>query len=429
MSRESDKATIFISLKEGVNPQSVLPANISPSSNSERIEIRRVHSIESILESSRIAVTSSEENEKLFETKYKNMSETEKQLYRIFEVKLNKDVDVENFLEELKKNNGVERAELDTPNVLHVEPNDTLYNELYGLKNIQCEKAWRISQGQNVVVGVVDSGVDYNHPDIKENMWKDEEGRFGYDFSDDEVDPIDQDLHGTHVAGTVAAVGNNEMGIIGVAPKAKIMALRVFPRGGIDSGVISKALKYAVDKGAKVINNSWGPIRRRPSNFVIEQALDYVYEKGGIAVFSAGNENDEAKYYSPANYSKTISVGAVDINDRRAEFSNYDETVDVAAAGVEILSLQAGSRSYMKMDGTSMAAPHVSGLVALLLSKQPNLTFEQIKQILQESGDTIQTDKFVGKRINAFNALNHSLMNSHEVERELTGVGNALSKN
>ncbi|OKP68553.1 hypothetical protein A3842_26555 [Paenibacillus sp. P3E] len=435
MTKENDKTIILISLKENVNPESVLPVNIRSSGNStlshseipEGIEIQRVHSIEPLLKNGIIegaSVDNNSLNQKTFENEYKKMSETEKKLYRTFEIKLNKNIDVEEFLEKLRKNNGVERAELDTVNVLHDVPNDTRYEELYGLKNIQCEKAWEISQGEDVVVAVVDSGVDYNHPDIKENMWKDVNGNFGYDFSDEESDPQDQNLHGTHVAGTIAAIGNNDMGIIGVAPKVKIMALRVFPKGGSNSKIIARALKYAVDNGAKVINNSWGPIERTKENFVIEDALDYVFEKGAIAVVSAGNANDEAKYYSPANYSKTISVGAVNIADQRADFSNYDDTVDVAAPGVQILSLKARSNDYLKMDGTSMAAPHVSGLVALLLSKKPDLTFGQIKEILQDSGDTIQTDKFVGKRINAFNALNHSLMNGNVIERELAGVGN-----
>lgn len=425
----NSSTTILVSLKEGVNPQSILPSSVLShdfEATSEGIKIQRLHSIEPILE--RASITSHEENlnnEEVFEKEYKNMSETEKKLYRTYEIKVDENIiDVNSLMDELRNNGGVEHVQLDQLNELHDTPNDTHYNKLYGLKNMQCERAWSITQGQDVVVAVVDSGVDYNHPDIKQNMWKDENGRFGYDFSDNDVDPMDVGQHGTHVAGTIAAIGNNGMGIIGVAPKVKIMALKVFPQS-FDS-VIARALRYAVDKGAKVINNSWGPKRRTPKNFVVEEALDYVYEKGAIAIFSAGNKNDETKHYSPANYSKTIAVGAVNINDQRAEFSNYDERVDVAAPGVDILSLKAKTDSYIEMDGTSMAAPHVSGLVALLLSKKPDLTFKQVMQILKESADEIHTDKFIGGRVNAFKALTHDLMTENVVsERELVVSGNA----
>ncbi|MFZ5987595.1 MAG: S8 family peptidase [Bacillota bacterium] len=431
MDKKADKNTVLISLKEGVDPRSVLPANVMTRNNNESIgtmgiKIQRLHNIEPVVKKARSAAPSSLEanmnDEKVFENEYKNMGDAEKKLYRTYEVKVDENVDLEKLLDELRKNDGVEHAELNYLNSLHEKPNDIHYDELYGLKNMQCEKVWDITMGEDVVVAVLDTGVDYNHPDMKENMWKDENGRYGYDFSDDDEDSMDYDLHGTHVAGTIAAVGNNGMGVIGVAPKVKIMALKVFPQA-FDS-VLARALKYAVDNGARIISNSWGPRSRRPRNLIVEQALDYVYEKGAIAVFSAGNENDETRYYSPANYSKTIAVGAVDANDKRAEFSNYDELVDVAAPGVDILSLKAHSDSYTNMDGTSMAAPHVSGLVALLLSKKPDLTFEQVMKILKESADEIQTDKYVGSgRVNAYKALSHSLMTGNVVEeRELAGV-------
>lgn len=248
-------------------------------------------------------------------------------------------------------------------------------------------------------------------------------------LEDNNNDPMDDfsaegDGHGTHVAGTIAAVGNNEIGVIGVAPKVKIMALKIFPNA-FDS-VAAKALRYAVDHGAKVLNNSWGPINRRPSNRTVENALDYVYEKGAIAVFAAGNSSDDTKYYSPANYEKTIAVSAVNKNDKRGSFSNYGEVVEVAAPGVNILSLKARSNDYISegFSGTSMAAPHVSGLVALILSKKSTLTFEEVKTIVKESADEIETDKYIGSgRVNAYKALNHNLLiGTTSSTRELIGV-------
>ncbi|WP_149093498.1 S8 family peptidase [Paenibacillus terrae] len=425
---------ILISLKEGVDPRSVIHTNIGRSShemNSEmESKIQRLHSIKPIVKKAQVATASTLESnlndEKIFENEYKKMSETEKKLYRTYKIKVGINENLEQILEELRNNKGVEHVQLNHMNKLLVKPNDPRYGELYGLINMQCEKAWEISKGEDIVVAVIDSGVDYNHPDIKLNMWTDENGKFGHDFSDKDDDPMDNDLHGTHVAGTIAAMGNNAIGVIGVAPKVKIMAIKVFPNA--TDAVIREAIKYAVDNGAKIINNSWGPTGQRPKNIELEKVIDYAYEKGVIVVFAAGNENDETKYYSPANYPKTIAVGAVDANDTKAYFSNYDENVVVSAPGVEILSLKAKTNDYIKerMSGTSMAAPHVSGLVALLLSKKPNLKFNQIVKILKESTDDVQTDKYIGTgRVNAYKALKHNLITDNILaETDLVGAAN-----
>lgn len=441
MSEQVRKNTILVGLKEGVDPKSILPANVTESlSDHSNIKIERLHSIKSVVEKAKTENASILEanisDEEIFNNEYERMSEVEKRLYRTYEIKIEDNVNVEALLDKLRKSDGIEYAELDHPLTLYMNPNDPRYPELYGLKNMQCSKAWDISQGEGIVVAVIDSGVDYNHPDIKENMWIDENGKHGYDFSDNDSDPMDDpalrgDGHGTHVAGTIAAVGNNRIGVIGVAPKAKIMALKIFPNG--TDSVAARALRYAVDHGAKVLNNSWGPRDRRPSNPVVEQALDYVYEKGAIAVFAAGNSNDDAQYYSPANYEKTIAVSAVNKDDKRGYgddeprgyFSNYGEVVEVAAPGVDILSLKVRSNNYTNsFSGTSMASPHVSGLVALILSKKPTLTFEEVKKILKESSDEINTDKYIGSgRVNAYKSLNHNLLTGITPStRELTGV-------
>lgn len=419
MSEQVKKNTILVGLKEGADPKSILPVNVAESfSDLGNLKIERLHSIKPVVEKVKAETASVLEanlnDEEIFKSAYVRMSETEKKLYRTYEINIGDNVDSEALLDELRKNDNIEYAELDQPLVLYMNPNDSRFPELYGLKNMQCPKAWDISQGEEIVVAVIDSGVDYNHPDIKANMWKDINGKYGYDFSDNNNDPMDDfspegDGHGTHVAGTIAAVGNNEIGVIGVAPKVKIMALKIFPNA-FDS-VAAKALRYAVDHGAKVLNNSWGPTNRRPSNPVVENALNYVYEKGAIAVFAAGNSGDDTKYYSPANYEKTIAVSAVSKNDKRGGFSNYGEVVEVAAPGVDILSLKARSSEYISFSGTSMAAPHLSGLVALILSKKSTLTFEEVKKVLKESADEIETDKYIGSgRINAYKALNHNLL-------------------
>ncbi|AQR93672.1 S8 family peptidase [Clostridium saccharoperbutylacetonicum] len=442
---EQKKHTILIRLKEGVDPSKIIPANntenffLSSNDSGNNLKLNRLHSIKSVVErekKDKLSLLEANVNdEKIFEQAYKNMSETEKKLYRTYKIKIDNNVDIDYLLDNLNQNDDVEFADIDKPLALYMTPTDHRFPKMYNLKNIHCQEAWDISQGEGVIVAVIDSGVDYNHPDIKASMWQDENGKHGYDFSGDmdtiddndivsDSDPMDVNGHGTHVAGTIAAAGNNEIGIIGVAPKAKIMSLKIFPNA-FDS-TAATALRFAVDNGAKVLNNSWGPEIQRPENEIIQNALDYVYKKGAIAIFAAGNENDDTRYYSPANYKKTISVSAVDKNDKRASFSNYGNIVDVAAPGVTILSLKAGTSDYVSEDfsGTSMAAPHVSGLVALLLSKKPTLTFTEIKKILRESSDEIHTDKPIGTgRINAYKALTHPLLEeSTSRVRELVGM-------
>lgn len=335
---------------------------------------------------------------------YETLDDSEKKLYRIWYLEIDNGQDISKILKDLKNNSNIEFAEVDELNSLYYTPNDSLYKQMYGLKLIESECAWKVSQGEDIVIAVLDTGVNYNHPDIKDNMWADANGNHGYDFSDNDCKPIDYHGHGSHCAGTIAAVGNNNIGIIGVAPKAKIMAVKIFP-DAYDSN-IAKALKYAVDNGAKILSNSWGPKNRRESAIVLENAVDYVHSKGGICVFAAGNSNDDTKYYSPANMAKTIAVGASDSNDKRASFSNYGKSVDVAAPGVNILSLRHSNSGYKTMSGTSMACPHIAGAIALLLKKEPRLNFNQVRTKIKATADIIITDKPIGcGRVNACKLL------------------------
>lgn len=325
------------------------------------------------------------DNGDLMFSTYNEMSNEEKKLYRIYKV----EVDIENLDKvkaQLENNSDIEFVEVNELFETKYTPNDPAFPQLYGLKKIACEKVWPTTQGEDIIVAVIDTGVDYNHPDINANMWNNN-GAFGYDFSENNSDPMDINGHGTHVAGTIGAVANNNAGIVGVSPEVKIMALKIFPNAL--PHVISKALRFAVDNGAKILNNSWGPTNRRPSSPTIEAAIDYVYSKGGICVFAAGNEGDDTKYYSPANYSKTIAVGATDSNDLKPSFSNFGNDVDIYAPGKNILSLEKGTPNYNYKSGTSMAAPHVSGGLALHISKNPSKTFNEIVQDLKTKSDTV----------------------------------------
>ncbi|MHC4115078.1 MAG: S8 family serine peptidase, partial [Planctomycetota bacterium] len=311
-----------------------------------------------------------------------------------------------------------------------------------------CEPAWDIAQGEGIVVAVIDTGVDYNHEDIQGNVWHnayeipdngiddDKNGYIddirGWDFAYSDSDPMDGSGHGTHCAGTIAAVGNNGMGIIGVSPKAKIMPLKGLDDNGSGfTADLAKSIRYAAFNGADILSNSWGFPSRVPSDPTLEEAVDDAYAEGCIIVFAAGNENDDVAYYSPQNRPNTIVVAATDYNDMKASFSNWGDEIDVAAPGAEVLSLRAtgtdmylgasgytaGERfvpafdknaRYYRANGTSMACPHVAGLAALIRSNYSILTNEEVRQIIRDSADDFRDpgfDIYFGYgRINAYEA-------------------------
>ncbi|MDX1967073.1 MAG: S8 family serine peptidase [Planctomycetaceae bacterium] len=258
------------------------------------------------------------------------------------------------------------RAAADAPT-----PSDPAYADLWGLKNIGAPQAWTVvRETPKVIVAVIDTGVDYNHPDLKANMWT-RNGKHGYDFYDDDDDPMDDQDHGTHCSGTIAGVGNNGVGVVGVSWKTQIMALRFMGADG--SGTISDAVKcidWAVANGAHVLSNSWAG---QGTSQELVNAVIRAERKGVLFVAAAGNtagngnNNDTSPYYPaalpPAN---VLTVGAIDVNNARASFSHYGvKSVDIGAPGVGIVSTIRNNR-YASMDGTSMAAPHVAGAAALV---------------------------------------------------------------
>jgi len=318
------------------------------------------------------------------------------------------------------------------------------YDDLWGLKRINIDPAWDLTMGDGVIVAVVDTGLDYNHPDIRGNVWEnideipgngiddDLNGYIddvrGWDFVNSDNDPMDGTGHGTHVAGTIAARYNG-LGIIGVAPLAKIMPLKAFPDAGSGSIIDSaEAIIYAADNGADVINNSWGcsadpPELRCPWNPPGELAIKYAYGLGVVIVFSAGNSDADLKYFIEQNMPETLAVAASSPEDNRVGFSNYGEVLDVSAPGGgtrNILSLKSATtadkyipyivnNNYMRNMGTSMAAPHVSGLAALLIEQRPDFSVIDVFNAIRLSADDIGAvgkDIYTGYgRINASKAL------------------------
>ncbi|HTL71359.1 MAG TPA: S8 family serine peptidase [Candidatus Eisenbacteria bacterium] len=299
-------------------------------------------------------------------------------------------------------------------------PNDPYYNssdtwgqgyaDEWGVKKIGLDASvWNLYKGAGVTIGIVDTGLIFGHEDLAGNVWQnslelngvagvDDDGDGyvddvrGWDFVDNDNNPTDLNGHGSHVAGIAAAVGNNSKGIIGVAPLAKVMGVRVLDRNGSGTlQAVADGIRYAARAGAQVINLSLGAANLDAGSLsLLQGAVDYAVSLGRIIVAAAGNSNANVDTFSPANLNNVIAVGATDAYDTRASFSNYGSKLFISAPGVDILSL--GSRlvnigtkvtnDYYRASGTSMASPFVTGAVALLLNKYPSATLSEIRTLL-----------------------------------------------
>lgn len=285
-------------------------------------------------------------------------------------------------IEKLSANPNVAYAEPDYIEEMHVIPNDPLYPKLWGTQRIDAPLAWEYSTGSpGISVGVIDSGVDYNHPDIRKNMWSSPNRKYvnGWNFENNDGNPMDTNGHGTHVAGTIGAVGNNRIGITGICWQVKVVALKF----GLDVASAIAAIYFANQFNIPILNASWGgPAYSRALKYAIDN-----YD--GLFIASAGNSamnNDITPIY-PASYDSDniISVAAINQNNNLAQFSNYGEkNVDIAAPGTEILSLGIHN-DYTYQNGTSMSAPHVAGAAALLKSYMPNISTLDLKNIILSS--------------------------------------------
>ncbi len=322
----------------------------------------------------------------------------------------------------------VEYAELNPVIAICAAPNDPAYSTQWSLKTIQASEAWDVCRGgDEVVVAIIDTGVDYDHRDLQGNLWVneaelngqggvDDDGNGyvddvrGWNFAYDTSDPDDDHGHGTHCAGIVAAVGNNGFDIAGLCWSVRIMALKILDAGGEgNAGDAVPAIYYAVANGADIISGSWGG---EESSDALREAIQYASKHGVLVVVAAGNEGSDALYY-PASYPEVLAVAATDENDRRWYNSNYGSWVDLAAPGSRIRSLRRGVSSSAGgtslttlMSGTSMAAPHVSGTCALLLAANPSLTSDELREIVTTTGDAIAEGICSSNgRLNVYEAL------------------------
>jgi subtilisin family serine protease len=320
-------------------------------------------------------------------------------------------------------------------------PHDPQFNDQWALANsgqrggkqgadISATVAWATTTGsEKVVVAVLDSGVDYTHEDLIQNMWMRPAGmapyqdnelgtiddEHGFNAIDSASDPMDDNGHGTHCAGIIGAEGENNVGIAGVNWKVKIMPLKFMNSGGFGTTKDAiEAINYVIDRkkagvNVRIISASWGSTQRSRA---LEDVIRKAYENDILFVAAAGNStvNNDRNPHFPSSYNvpNVVSVAALDRHDELAKFSNWGaKSVAIAAPGVEILSTWLGN-AYEEKSGTSMATPVVSGVAALILAEHPRMSVDDLKKKLLASTDPIVALKgktVTGGRINAAKAL------------------------
>jgi subtilisin family serine protease len=397
----------------------------------------------------------------------------------IYFLTLSKNSNIISVIEDYSSNQYVVYAEPNYIGELPIIPNDEYFTQQWALNNsgqfggttdadIDAVEAWDIDIGvSGIIIASVDSGVDYNHEDIADNIWHnedeianngiddDENGYIddvvGWDFCDNDSDPMDEFVnpqfgHGTRCAGVHSAISNNALGVAGVSWNCKTMVLRCF-MGYYNVEFYAKGIKYAADNGADIINIE---MAIPADSNIIEDAVNYAYDKGCYLVAAAGNTNTDAPHY-PAAYEVVTSVGATNQRDERCDEddwglgrgSNYGEWLDVAAPGNSLWLLHPNNAyNFMSGGGTSLSAPFVAGLAALLLSSDPTLSPDEVKEIIcdEDNVDPVTTGGYyIGSgRINAHKVLLDFIMpdlecygglNWIDIKRGETVMGNFTVEN
>ncbi|OGU60895.1 MAG: hypothetical protein A2X64_11150 [Ignavibacteria bacterium GWF2_33_9] len=374
------------------------------------------------------------------------------------------------FLNNLKQDESIEYIEEN--HIFHINktemPNDSFVNFQWARNAVHANDLWKTYSGEGIVIGLVDTGIDFNHEDLKNELWinsdedlnhngtfepwsenvqidgiygdfngLDDDGNgftddvIGYDFvnqdyanfgdwTDPDPIPDDQGRHGTGVAGIIAAEGNNKLGIIGIAHKSKVMTTRVFDAtGNAEMDDIANGILYCIANGAKVINMSFGdPFK----SLLLQDVISYANASGCIMVASSGNENTGIPHF-PSDYDCVISVGASTSDNVRSSISNYGVNLSLVAPGENVLTLETGN-SYHRISGTSFSAPFVSGAAALLLQKYPNLTSSQIRSTLEANASKLKAEGW--DRLTGAGLLNISqaLQNVGISDYDISGMTN-----
>ena len=339
------------------------------------------------------------------------LSRAARNLQNMYTAEISKGANVSEVIKELNAMPEVKYAEPNYPIELFSKPNDSLYNLQWDLNNtgqtfpimgggtdsgtpgadINWQDAYTAGLPSNeIIVGVIDTGVDYNHGDISNRMWRNPDeiingidddfngyvdDVYGINTANGTGDPMDDHGHGTHVAGIIAAEANNNYGISGVNPNAKIMALKFMPASGNgDTAKAVECITYAASMGAKVLNCSWGGGNYLQS---LVDAIDFANELGCAVICASGNNGNYLMIY-PAGYPNALCVGSTDATDEKSSFSNYGTWIDVMAPGRDILSLKASlyggysfTNDFLSVSGTSMATPCAAGVLSLLMSSDP----------------------------------------------------------
>jgi thermitase len=298
-------------------------------------------------------------------------------------------------------------------------PNDPDWTKQWGPRTIQADYAWNTTRGNaSILVAVIDTGIDWHHPDLAANYVP-----LGYDWVNNDTDPADDAGHGTHCAGIIAAVLDNNIGIAGLA-QIRIRAEKAIDQNGFGyEDNLANAIVHAVDQGANILSLSWGG----PDSALIHDAINYAYSHGALVIAAAGNDATECKHY-PAAYENVMAVTATNESDKPAYFTSFGDWVEVAAPGVDIystmptypvtLNLYGYDLNYGYLSGTSMACPQVAGVAALIWSRFPNITRDQVRAQLRYTADDLGDpgfDEYYGYgRVNARKAV-EQVIPEHDV--------------
>jgi len=395
-------------------------------------------------------------------------------IQNIFRIHLESNSNIETALSDLQNDPHIVYAEYETINRLRYIPDDPSYPVQWHLPKIECPETWDYTVGdEDIVIGIVDSGIKWNHPDLMDNIWvnqpeldagmtinwangtfsggngidDDGNGRIddviGYNFfgadNNDSYQDWENNDHGTHVAGCAGAVGDNGIGVVGASMTVQLISARHAPTtydyDFVQDGY--SGIMYCADSGADIINCSWGgPGGGGTANNVI----NYATNQGALVICAAGNDNTEhTDFYQdyPSDCDNAISVAATDQNDFKADFSDYGEPIDVSAPGVNIKSTIIANDGYASYQGTSMASPIVCGLAVLVKSIHPDITPLNLKSRIENTTDYIDTinPDYAGLlgsgRVNAFQATMYDLIPKLTVEAfnlvELDGDGDGIT--